>query len=328
MADNREITIVIRAQDEFSDVLERAGQCADKNAAKIQNSFRGSDNGGDAARLGEYATALERVMGLESSRAATEEKSAALRELNRLRQESPYDAGKKPATYGEDQETVRIALAYQKQLESLRAYNTQVVQEKIRSGASQAEIEASYAELSIQYEQKKRDFQIHAASGAAGAMANFMQNLYVATGSKNKALFEMMKAFSIARAMISGTEAAVSAYAWGAFFGGPPLGAAFAAMAATATAAQIAQITSLSPGGAGGGISAGGSANPSYHGGSTSAYPVPQTLSQDSKQIQSVVVNIHNPLSDQNWQKVVEDNIIPALNNASDRNVALTVRYA
>lgn len=325
MASDREITIVIRAEDEFSDVMEKACVSADSAAGRIRRGFDGMTFAGGASGLGEYAAGLQRVVELESTRLSIEEKASARRELDRLQKDSPYN---KPATFGEDQETVRIAQGYQSRLNALQSYNTQVMQEMIKAGASRAELEAAYAGLSVQQDKKKFDFQVRAAGQAMGVMANFMQNLYVATGSNNKALFEMMKAFSIARAMISGAEATVSAYAWGAYFGGPPLGAAFAAVAAAATAAQIAQIASMNPGGAGASISASGYANPGYYGGSPSAYPVPQSLQPESMPAQNVTVNVYNPLSDQNWQKVVEDNIIPAINNASDRNVTLNVRYA
>jgi hypothetical protein len=46
---------------------------------------------------------------------------------------------------------------------------------------------------------------------------------------------------------------------------------------------------------------------------------------ETKKGTQNLTVNIHNPLSDENWQKVVEDNIIPALEEAGDRNVTMKV---
>ncbi len=40
---------------------------------------------------------------------------------------------------------------------------------------------------------------------------------------------------------------------------------------------------------------------------------------------QQVTVNIYNPLSEQNWQKIVEESIVPALNNAAEKNIIISV---
>jgi len=40
---------------------------------------------------------------------------------------------------------------------------------------------------------------------------------------------------------------------------------------------------------------------------------------------QQVTVNIYNPLSEQNWQKIVEESIVPALNNAAEKNISISV---
>lgn len=82
-----------------------------------------------------------------------------------------------------------------------------------------------------------------------------MQSTMQAASGISKRAFELNKAFSIANAIVSGAEAAVNAYAFGAKFGGPPLGAAFAAAAAGATALQINAIrqAKFNSGGGGGG---------------------------------------------------------------------------
>lgn len=41
---------------------------------------------------------------------------------------------------------------------------------------------------------------------------------------------------------------------------------------------------------------------------------------------QNITIQIYNPLSEQNWQKIVEDNIVPAIISASERNIAVTVK--
>ena len=98
-----------------------------------------------------------------------------------------------------------------------------------------------------------------------------------------------------------------------------------AAAAIAAGLARVEQIRSTEPRGATASISAGGRANPQYSGGSPSAYPVPTRLDEGGP-AQFITVQIYNPLSEQNWQKIVEDNIIPAIKDAGDRNISLSIR--
>ncbi len=42
--------------------------------------------------------------------------------------------------------------------------------------------------------------------------------------------------------------------------------------------------------------------------------------------VQNITIQIYNPLSEQNWTKIAEENIIPAINDAVNRNVVLTVK--
>lgn len=165
----------------------------------------------------------------------------------------------------------------------------------------------------------------HAEAGAA-LMSNMLQNLFVATGSRHRAMFEAMKAFAAAETLIQTYRAAQGAYAALAPIPvvGPALGAAAAAAAIAAGLARVEQIRSTRPDGATGSISAGGRANPQYSGGSPGAYPAPTRL-EDARPSQYITVQIYNPLSEQNWQKIVEDNIVPALRDAGDRNIAVNM---
>ena len=169
------------------------------------------------------------------------------------------------------------------------------------------------------------DKKLDTAGSAAGNMANIMQNLFVLTGSKNKAMFKVMKAFAIAETTVQTYRAAQGAYSAMASipYVGPYLGVAAAAAAIASGLARVKQIQSMKPGGATGTISAGGSALPSYHGGSTNAYPAPQRIEEPL--VQHVTVNIHNPLSEGNWDAISED-IVASLNRAGDRNVELTIQ--
>jgi hypothetical protein len=157
-------------------------------------------------------------------------------------------------------------------------------------------------------------------------MSNTLQNLFIATGSRHKAMFESMKAFAVAETVIQTYRAAQGAFASLAPIPvvGPALGAAAAAAAIAAGLARVEQIRNTRPEGATSSIDSGGRANPQYSGGSPGAYPVP-TRVEDAKPSQSITVQIYNPLSEQNWQKIVEDNIVPALREAGDRNIAVNI---
>jgi hypothetical protein len=190
------------------------------------------------------------------------------------------------------------------------------------------DMDHDYENKSTNLEKESWNNKLSAASSSAGAMSNLMQNLYVATGSKHRALFEAMKAFSIAETIIETYKSAQMSYS--AFAGipivGPALGIVAAAAAMAAGMARVKAIKNAKPGGATGTISAGGRASPSVKGGSYNAYPPPLRLEEEQKQTQHITMNIYNPLSEQNWAEIAENNIIPALNDASERNIELTIK--
>ncbi|MBI2401111.1 MAG: hypothetical protein HYV23_08685 [Deltaproteobacteria bacterium] len=185
--------------------------------------------------------------------------------------------------------------------------------------------EARAAELD---ELEKTSWARRAGYAEAGAslISNTLQNLFIATGSRHRAMFETMKAFAVAETVIQTYRAAQGAFASLAPIPvvGPALGAAAAAAAIAAGLARVEQIKNTRPEGATSSIDSGGRANPQYSGGSPGAYPAP-TRVEDARPLQSITVQIYNPLSEQNWQKIVEDNIVPALREAGDRNIAVNI---
>ncbi len=278
-----------------------------------------ASKGATTEQLDQYILALKNQQTAEDEAAARKEKFTALAQLTESDRESPY----KPQE-GEGGQLGDAYAQYQggDQLAALQDYNTQRMQLMVDAGKSQYEIEAEYERLTTQMKDREYQMRLGAASQFAGGMSNFFQNLYTASGKKNKALFEMAKAFSIAEAVMNTAKAATQALA---FPPGPPISFAYVAAAIAAGAAQIATIASSKPGGSGGAISAGGYATPAYSGGSASAQPVPMRLEEDSKPPQTITVIINNPLSQQNWEKITQDNIIPAINAAGDRNVKISI---
>jgi hypothetical protein len=132
---------------------------------------------------------------------------------------------------------------------------------------------------------------------------------------------------SIAQTLISTYESAVKSY--NAMAGipivGPGLGVAAAAAAVLAGMAQVQNIRKMSIDGGGGGGEGGGYSQATGTGtvpplGSGPLVPTPV---EGTQQITHVTVNVHNPLSTQNWAEIVELDIVPALRSAADRGVTI-----
>ncbi len=222
---------------------------------------------------------------IDAQKTLAAERFNAEMEYYDLLNNSPYQ---NKFDYEGDNEVAQDYIKYQNRLFALQEYNTQVIQEMVTAGASQADVMARYTQLEIDYAKKKKDFQVSYAADAFGAMSNMMQNLYAATGSKNKAMFEAMKMFAIAETVISTFKTAQAAHEWGMKYGGPAapyLAAAAAAAAIAAGMARVMAIKSQQPGG-GASVSAGGNATPSYSGGSPEAYPTPQRTEKEPKAVE------------------------------------------
>lgn len=82
-------------------------------------------------------------------------------------------------------------------------------------------------------------------SGLADIAGSALSSISAIMGDESGKQFTVMKALSMAVALVKGFEAAVSAYAAGVKIGGPPVGTAFAAVAAVSTAAIIAKIAGV-----------------------------------------------------------------------------------
>ena len=282
-------------------------------------------DGAAVEQIERYVLARNQQTEAEKRLADEKERVTALAKLAELERENPY----KPTlqSYEGDSEVVKTVATYEAKLYALQNYNTRVIQEMITAGKSQAEIEARYAELSAEQERKKRDLQLAMAGQAFGAMSTMMQNLYVATGSKNKAMFSAMKAFAIAETVVQTYRAAQGAYAAlsSISYVGPALGVAAAAAAIAAGMARVAQIRAMEPGGSGA-MGAGGGTGAGYSPSAPSAYTMPERVSQDSRPVQNVNVYIQNGHGTaEYWGKLVEENIVPALNNSAERKVFINV---
>lgn len=321
MANDTEMKIVISAEDEYSGALDNAAKKAEEAAARVVNSFERNGAVTAAAGLDVYVASVERASAAEIERERRlAENAAALKAQAANQPDVPAQTNEQLAA---DEES-----RYQARLGAMAVYNDAVLREVETARAAQNAIEVKYTAEEISLALKKRDLQIAYTGDAFGAASDAMLNLYNMTGKKNREMFQVMKAFAIAETIISTYSAAQKSFdkgitETGSYWGG----IAYAAAATIAGMARVAEIENQKPGGGTGGSGSGGaaaSAAPSYQNSSSSAYTAP---SQDSsKAPQQVTVNVYNPLSDQNWQKIVEENIVPAINDAAERNIVVTVK--
>ncbi|VAV82531.1 hypothetical protein MNBD_DELTA01-1627 [hydrothermal vent metagenome] len=208
----------------------------------------------------------------------------------------------------------------QLKLAAFQEYSEQLLGLMDVSGAAQADTERKYSNMKIQYSEGEKKNKLKNVATFANMSMSLMQALYTATGSQNKKMFKVMQAYEIGKAIVNTIGAGLKAY------NAVPYPMNFVAMATTLAAgyAQVQKIRAQKPGGASGG--SGVRSAPSFGGGGSS-YSMPQRLDEpEEKQTQRITMNIYNPLSEQNWAEIAENNIIPALNDASERNINLTVK--
>ena len=191
-----------------------------------------------------------------------------------------------------------------------------------------ATLHKEYGDEVVKQELQKTSVQLSLAEETFGLLADGMQNLTTIAGSEGGTAFEAMKAFAIAQAIIKTYLSATEAYAAlaGIPIVGPALAVAAAAAAIAAGMANVKAISDTTPSSTT--VSATGDTGyTDYTGGSYETTSVPTSTSTTAaQQTQSITVVINNPLSTDNWQQIVMDNIIPAINDATDRNVYLNVR--
>ncbi len=142
---------------------------------------------------------------------------------------------------------------YTKDYEAWEKIQDQKIERMYELGATEASLKDEYRAYELQQERMVQQQKYAMAASTMGMVAGIAQNLFVATGSRNKALFEMMKVASTAEAIINTATGATKALAQGGFFG-----IALAAAVIAAGMAQVATIQSQRFNGPSSGVSVGG----------------------------------------------------------------------
>lgn len=155
------------------------------------------------------------------------------------------------------------------------------------------EVQQAYNQYLIASDRAVSNQRLTIAANSWGAIAGFAQAMYVVTGEKHRAYFEVWKAASIAETVINTYKAAVGAYSAMASipYVGPALGAAAAAAAVAYGMAQVARIRAMKFGGGseGGGGGGGGSHKTSMPD-SSSVTPVSAPVATPAER--PIVVNV------------------------------------
>lgn len=198
---------------------------------------------------------------LEEELAMLHAKQAAVMAANDAEAMAKFDASKRAAPQAEELQDIVVHEAAKREarltgeqatqlaiIELDQAYHQQVEEAVRKHEENKTEIERGEA-------QKRYDFQQMTLDNQVSLVADKLIAMTAATAQHSRAMFEINKVASIAKATIDGYEAVQSSYKFGASIGGPVVGAAFAAVAVAATAANISAIAKTQFNGGGKGVS-------------------------------------------------------------------------
>lgn len=165
------------------------------------------------------------------------------------------------------QEELQIA-AYESQQEILRSALEQrlITQQEYNSLMEQSQ--QSHVDAMNTIDQARMNNVLNGFKGMFGDLSSLMN-------TENKRMFQIGKAAAVAEAVVTGYQAAVSAWGQGMKIGGPPVAAAFTAASLAKTGALIGKISSQNFGGGGSQSNVGGS------GGSMAAGSAPSRSSSN-----------------------------------------------
>lgn len=327
----KELQIVIRAKDEFSETLDRAKVSSVSAAEGIRESFEDLDS--SCGELESGARRVEKRFG--GFRDSAKELRTALNELGESAAKvssmsSPEDR--------EDQGRILWFLERddEKYNDRRRAYFRNSVEWAEALTGRRIELaEKEYtavAGFNAMHERSAK-FRESTVTRAYGAMEDQLLSL---VETHRFSVKEFSKAVA-QHVKIELTGLAARAAIWAIFetaMGIKDL--AFGKPTAALHFKSAAEFTAV----AGGALAAAAGVHKAFFGkgergkgpgGETpkglSPGPAPVAASNDPepRKTQHITINVHNPLSEQNWQEIAEQNIAPALRDLKDRNVEITV---
>lgn len=157
-----------------------------------------------------------------------------------------------------------VQAEFEKQQRQLAEFRANKVATEEEFNTLEERMQADHAAKMAAIEQAAQQARLQAVSGALGDLSSLMM-------SENKKLFKVGQAAAIAESVVSGYQAAVTAWQKGMSIGGPPVAAAFAGASLAKTGMLISQIKSASASGSQSNV--GGSGQPSAGAGPAEQQP-------------------------------------------------------
>lgn len=201
-----------------------------------QSRMRGSGRGGDPRQFGPDAP-LTPSDDAENAAKALRERTES--QLEALREGFMSEAELQAAAYADQQELLKSAL--EQRLITQQEYNDLMEQSQ-----------KSHVDAMNTIDQARMNNVLNGFKGMFGDLSSLMN-------TENKRMFQIGKAAAVAEAVVTGYQAAVSAWGQGMKIGGPPVAAAFTAASLAKTGALIGKISSQNFGGGGSQSNVGGS---------------------------------------------------------------------
>ena len=242
---------------------------------------------------------------------AEEEKRRQIKSEAILRSIMDEDALRQEAF---DRRFDQIQLAYEQEIISLEDRNKLIEQ-------MQLEHEAALGDITAQGILQRQQFEKMSMQQKAATIFGELESITQGVAAHNKALFKINKAAAIANAIMNtyqGVTKALSAYP-------PPFSFVMAAAQLAAGMASVNAIKSASFGTATSAPSVGaGGAIPVTDVG---AGEQPRIGTEAQRSSQNITINIQNGMGDTAyWQNLIDEVIVPGINDASERNVNLNIR--
>lgn len=293
----------------FADAEKRAADEAAKMAAGQIEIAKGIFKRKEAMEsLPTVAPAEEETGPDEKERAKMEARLERIRDS--IKTEQDLQAGKLAA------EIEFLNAAEQQKLDLDISYNTLREELELQHQAKMGNIEARGILDRRKFEEMNTKQKTHFVLGQ-------LQSMTQGVATNNKTMFNLNKAAAIANATINtyqGVTQALASYP-------PPISFAMAAVQLAAGLSQVSAIKSASFGGASSAPSVGGGSAVPTTQASSPAIAQPGIGADENRSSQNVTVHIQNGTGDKEyWQSLVDDVIVPGINDASKRNINLTVR--